>query len=190
MATSLRQRLVELGWDDRFLGRDGYYARLGTRNGRTCFVPFSRIWRWFTRRALPIEQIIAPGTKVKFLRSLKHDIVGEQSLLSPSGFMVRLMSILDGADLTKMVLLEGFVDGRGNTKAFSQFPFDDYLTVLSVARYDAVYEESDGTLWTIDHNALTTVTQIEIQSTSSSNGAVANDARQTSLLARRSDSAR
>jgi len=76
--------------------------------------------------------------------------------------MVRLMSRLDGSDLTKMALFEGAVDNRDNKKPFSQFPFDEYLVVCSVGLYDAVYEESDGTRWTISHNALTTVTQIEI----------------------------
>jgi hypothetical protein len=89
--------------------------------------------------------------------------VGEQSFLSFSWLMVRLMSMLDGSDLRKMALLEGFIDGRGNAKPFSQFPFDDSLTVISVGRFDANYQASDGTLWTIDHNALTAVTQIEIQ---------------------------
>lgn len=172
MEISLRQRLADLGWDDRFLGNDGYYARLGTRNERTCFVPFHRLWRWFTPRALSIEEIIPLGTKVKFLRSLKHDIVGEQPFLSLSWFVVRVMSMFAASDLTKMALFEGSVDGRGNSKPFSQFPFDEYLIVCSVGRYDAIYEESDGTLWTIAHNVLTTVTQIEIESVSSSNHGV------------------
>ena len=77
--------------------------------------------------------------------------------------MIRPMSLLDGSDLRKMALLEGFIDGRGNEKPFSRFPFDENLIVASVRQYDATYHAPDGTLWTIDHNALTTVTQIEIQ---------------------------
>ena len=181
MGISLRQHLTELGWDERFLGNDGYYARLGTRDAQTCFVPFGRLRRWLMRRALPIGEIIPPGTKIKFLSSLKHDVVGEQSFLSFSWIMVRVMSLLDGSDLRKMAMFEGFVDGRGNAKQFSQLPFDDNLTVASVRRYDATYQASDGTLWTIDHNALTTVTQIEIEGIPSSNRAVENDALRASL---------
>lgn len=162
VGVSLRQRISELGWDNHLLGSDGYYARLGTQNGRTCFVPFGRFSRWFSNRALPIEEIIPLGSKVKFLQSLRHDIVGEPNFLSFSWFLVRFMSVFAAADLSKMALFEGFMDGRGNSKPFSQFPFDKYLIVRSVRQYEALYEESDGTVWTIDHNALTTVTQIEI----------------------------
>lgn len=76
------------------------------------------------------------------------------------------MSLFAAADLTKIALFEGFMDGRGNSKPFSEFPFDTYLLVRSVRRYEALYEEPDGTVWTIDHNALTAVTQIEIDAAS------------------------
>src|SRR5215217_1398983 len=102
MDISLRQRLAQLGWDDRYLGNDGYYARLGMRNQKTCLVPFSPWQRWLTPRALSLEEIIPVGTRIRFLRSLMHDIVGEQLFLSPSWFLVRLMSLAASADLRKM----------------------------------------------------------------------------------------
>lgn len=163
MSISLRQHLTEHGWDERFLNNDRYYARIDIRNTETCFVPFGRLRRWLTRRSLPIDVIIPPGTQVKFLGSLKHDIVGEPSFLSFYWFLVRLMSLLHGSDLRNMVMFEGCLDYQGNTKHFSQFPFDDFLTVVSVRPFHATYQASDGTDWTIGHVALTTVSQIEIE---------------------------
>jgi hypothetical protein len=167
MGISLRQRIAELGWKDSFLGNGGHYVRLGIRQGHACFKPFNRLQRWLTRQTLPIEQIIPVGTRVKFLCSLKHDISGNPPFLSPSWLLVKFLSRMDGSDLTKMPLIEGSVETIGASKPFSQFPFDEYLTVTSIQRTDAVYRETDGTLWRIAHVALTTVTQIEIEATAS-----------------------
>ena len=162
---SLRQRLSELGWPDRFLGAHGYYARLGSRGGHTRFVPFGRFARWFTARSLSIEEIVPLGSKVKFLKSLKYDIAGQSPFPSFSWLVDRVMSHLAGEDLTKMALFKGFIvdDPYYKNKPFPQFPFDEYLLVRSVERFDSLYEEADGTWWRIDHKALTTVTQIEVE---------------------------
>ena len=85
MELSLLQHLEDLGWGERFLDTNRKFARLGLRSGCSCLEPYSRFQRLMTRESLPINKIIPVGTRVKFLKSLKHEMLPSGSFFSAYG---------------------------------------------------------------------------------------------------------
>lgn len=160
MDVSLRQHLEKLGWDDQFLNKTGRFARIGLKNGSPCLEPYSRLQRILTSRRLPIVQIIPPGTQVKFLKSLKHELLGSGPRFSLYRLLLSIVSFFSHQDLSKVSAFEGLIEEQSR---FDQFPFDEWLTVIMVSDFDASYTLHDGQVWTISHLALTEVTQIEIR---------------------------
>lgn len=156
---SMRQHLEALGWGERYLDDSGRFARLGVKKWSSCLEPFSRLQRILTRKRLPITEIISPGVRVKFLRSLKHEIVGSGPIFSIFGLFVRIMSFISGRDVTNQPMFMGLIEEQHD---FDQFPFDEWLTVASVRSFDTRYNAPDGRIWTVNHIALTNVTQVEI----------------------------
>lgn len=149
---SMRQHLEALGWGERYLDDSGRFARVGVKKWASCLEPFNRLQRILTRKRLPITEVISPGMRVKFLRSLKHESVG-------SGTFVRIMSFISGRDMTNQPMFLGFIEQQHD---FDQFPFDEWLTVSWVESFDAHYRDSDSRIWTVSHIALMNVTQVEI----------------------------
>lgn len=174
MEMSLRQYLEDLGWGIRFLDKWGNNARIGVinnpkhcmepyrpffRNRTSCFEPFSHFQRIFTNKRLPISAVISEGTEIRFLKSLKHELFGG----GPIWWRMAL-SILEKfahEDLSKKSIFTGYIEEQYR---FDKFPFDEWLTVAVVRDFEAVYQEHDGQLWTIQHIALTYITQVEIRS--------------------------
>ncbi|MDD5365328.1 MAG: hypothetical protein PHR30_08310 [Gallionellaceae bacterium] len=156
---SLRKHLANLGWGEEFLDRSGCFARWGVKNWRVCLLPFSRWKRLTTRKKLPIEEIIPVGTRVKFLKSLKHPIIGLGPKFSIFRLFIRAMSAWTGEDLAEQPEFQGWVEQH---HLFDQFPFDEWLTVCLVRQFDALYVGPNNTYWTISLMPLVYVTQIEI----------------------------
>ena len=72
---SLREHLAELGWGFEYLNRDGSIARAGLFQGAPCFEPFDAHRRTLDGKRLPINQALPSGTRIKFLPSLKFDVL-------------------------------------------------------------------------------------------------------------------
>ena len=173
MGMSLRQYLVSNGWDVGFLDKWGNNARIGVitdpahcmerdrpifRYKTSCFEPFQWSRRIFTDRRLPIAVVIPEGTEIRFLQSLKYELLGGGPLWYRLALM--LFQRFSREDLTNMPAFRGFVEEKYR---FEQFPFDEWLTVIKLSDFEAVYKAADEQLWTVSHAALTNVTQIEIR---------------------------
>ena len=181
---SLRDYLHSLGWEEKYLSWDGMCARINLVEGRPVFEPYSRWQGVLTSKTLPLDQVIHPGIKVRFLRSLKHQKLTLEGMMS--GFPFTLGGWL-GWSLERGYWLFGIkrpeitfrryiggdllcehddayimMYGNDNQKPFDEFPFDEDLTVKGVMPLSADYQESDGTVWNISHVALVYVTQVEI----------------------------
>lgn len=161
MDESLKQHIERLGWTEQFLDKTGMFARIGAKNWVACLEPFNRFQRILTNKKLPIAQIISPGTQVKFLKSLKHELIGSGSRFSLLRLCILTLSFFaPHRDWSKQCAFEGYIEEQWR---FASFPFDEWLTVVSVSGFHAVYTAPDGQGWTINHAVLTNVTQIEIK---------------------------
>lgn len=69
------------------------------------------------------------------------------------------MSFISDRDLANQPMFMGLIKEEYD---FDQFPFDEWLIVASVRSFDARYNGPDGRIWTVNHIALTNVTQVEI----------------------------
>jgi len=164
MEISLKQHLKNIGWDKRFLSRDGCFARITSRVFDPCFEPFSW-WRRIHIRPLVLWDVFHKGMKIKFLKSLKHET------LEARYFTVWLMKtyywLIKGIEpnelLTKSVF-EGYlnVDEMENHPPFSEFPWDQYLCVEWVKKSKILCRQENGKVWHISLIPLAYVTQIEV----------------------------
>ena len=183
---SLSDYLHSLGWEEKYLSWDGMYARINLVEGRPVFEPYSRWQGVLTSKTLPLDQVIHPGIKVRFLRSLKHQKFTLKTVMSGFPFTSRGWLVLPirvffsllrlkpteitfkrciGDDLLRPEEdIEDYITmhGNDNQKPFDEFPFDEDMTVKGVMPRSADYQESDGTVWNISHVALVYVTQVEI----------------------------
>jgi hypothetical protein len=114
--------------------------------------------RIFTNRRLPISAILSEGTQIRFLRSLKHEVLGGGPLRYR--VLLSLFQRFSRLDLRNTPAFLGYIDEQYR---FEQFPFDEWLTVSKLRDFDAVYKSNDGQLWTVAHLALTNVTEVEIR---------------------------
>jgi len=164
MEISLKQHLKNMGWDKRFLSRDGCLARINYFNYTTCFEPIVR-WRRLYIKPLPLDEVFPEGMKIKFLKSFKHET------LETRYFILWLMRIyywlIKGLDPNKfltMSVFEGYVneDGFANHPPFSEFPWDQFLCMERVDDSKMLCKQEDGKIWHISLIPLTSITKIEI----------------------------
>jgi len=168
MDISLKQHLENIGWDKRFLSRDGCFARITSRDFSPCFEPFSW-WRRLYVKPLPLEEVFPDRMKIKFLKSLKYETLERRY------FMVWLMmpyfwlkDIWPKEFLARSVFKEYLnVDTKKDHPLFSEFPWDQYLRVFRLEHSMAYSNGMDftqeyGKFWNIGFIPLTYVTQIEI----------------------------
>ena len=155
----MRQHLEALGWGEQYLDDSGRFARVGVKNWSSCLEPYNSLQRILSRKRLPIAEIISPGMRVKFLKSLKHEIVGSGPTFSIFGLFIQIMKYISERDVINQPMFLGLIEEQHD---FDHFPFDEWLTVASVRSFDARYHGPDGRIWTVNHIALTNVTQVEI----------------------------
>ncbi len=169
---SLREHLAELGWGFEYLNRDGSIARAGLFQGAPCFEPFDAHRRTLDGKRLPINQALPSGTRIKFLPSLKFDVLPNPSLwycithplLGLFGLVALIGTKLSGqnvSDFQNMPQLQGDVELFANPP-FAEFPFDRPLTANGIDGYGVLLVGEDGTRWTLPGVSFATVKQITV----------------------------
>lgn len=169
---SLREHLADIGWGIEYLSRGGDYARVGRHDGVPCFEPFGAFRRGLSGKRLPIHQALAPGTTIKFLPSLKFDVLPNPKmwyyishpLVGLFGLVVFIATKLSGqnvSDFQNMPQLQGDVEMFANPP-FSEFPFDRPLTVNGLDQNAVSLLCEDGVRWTLPTVSFTTVKQIAV----------------------------
>jgi hypothetical protein len=139
---SMKQHLAALGWNATNLSWDGRVARLDLVSGEACFVPFRRLRRWFSAKRLPVKQILVPGMRVIFPRSLDHETFAISGVL---GFIAGLFLKLSNQRPESLSVFNGFVTDVPNPP-YSTFPFNQALTVKEVQKFRALYEDQEAGL--------------------------------------------
>lgn len=169
---SLREHLAELGWGFEYLSSSGDIARVGKFQGAACFEPFGALRRSFDGRRLPIHQALAPGTTIKFLSSLRFDVVPNPSLwrcvthpcvglMALVAFISIKLSGQNVTDFQNMPQLQGDVEMFANPP-FSEFPFDQPLTVKGVDAFAVSLVDENGVRWTLPAASFATIKQITV----------------------------
>lgn len=166
---SLREHLADLGWGFKYLSSSGDISRVGRFQGAACFVPFGAFRRSFGGKRLPFHQVLAPGTAIKFLSSLKFDVLPAPGLLycithplsGLMGLVIFIGTKLSGEDLKNMPQLHGYVEEFGNPP-FSDFPFDQPLIVKSIDAYAVSLADENGVWWTLPAVSFATINQITV----------------------------
>ena len=154
-------------WSRWMLSLDGIYARVGRRHGRWCLEPHRRLFRWITRKRLPLDRAFPPGLRIRFLPSLKWRSSG-----SSVGLGV-LALILGGLGYARNVLdtseLEGWIESSLPSKPLSSFPVGEWVEIKTYAHEGDMsvwVEDSARTSWKLSGLALTSVTDIEVDTNS------------------------
>lgn len=169
---SLREYLAELGWGFEYLGHGGDIARVGQIQGASCYEPFGMIRRTLSEKRLLIHQVLPPGTTIKFLSSLRFDVLQNPGLwdcmrhplvgiLMLVGFIVTKLSGKSVSDLQNMPQMQGYVETFPNPPYF-EFPFDQPLTVKAINMYAISLSGENGVEWTLPTTSLATVKQITV----------------------------
>ena len=169
---SLREHLAEVGWDFENLSPGGDIARVGRCQGASCFEPFGAVRRALSARRLPIHQALPIGTRIKFLSSLKFDVLPNPTLwhciTHPLHGLIWVVLVvvtkLSGqsvSDFDSMTQLEGDVALYTNP-LYSEFPFDQPLTITNVGSYAVSLLTDDGKIWMLSASSFATVKQITI----------------------------
>jgi len=169
---SLREHLAELGWSFENLNRTADIARVGRLDGAPCFEPFGAMRRAIGGKRLPIHQALPPGTTVKFLSSLKFDVLPNPSvwycithpLVGLLGLLAWISTKLSGqnvSDFENMPQLRGDVEMFANPP-FSAFPFDKPLTIKGIDAYAISLVSEDGVMWSLPPVSFATVKQITL----------------------------
>ena len=169
---SLREHLAQLGWSFDYLSRGGDIARVGRFQGAPCFEPFGVFRRTLGGKRLPIHQALPLGTTIKFLPSLKFDVLPNPSLgyciTHPLVGLLRLVAIIgmklsgqNVRDFQNMPQLQGDVEMFANPP-FSEFPFDMPLTVKGIDAYAILLVGEDGVVWMLPAVSFATVKQITV----------------------------
>ena len=169
---SLREHLAELGWGFEYLSRSGDFARVGRFQSAPCFEPFGALRRTLDGKRLPIHRALPPGTRIKFLSSLKFDVLPNPSCwdcirhpLAGLLFLLALMSAkLSGqnvSDFQNMPQLHGDVELFANPP-FSEFPFDKPLTVQGIDAVAVLLVGENGVRWMLPASSFSTVKQVTV----------------------------
>jgi len=169
---SLREHLAELGWGFEYLSPGGDIARVGRFQGAACFEPFGIFRRTLGGKRLPIHQALSLETTIKFLPSLKFDVLPNPSLwycithpllglLALVAFTGTKLLGQNVSDFQNMPQLQGDVEMFTNPP-FSEFPFDQPLIVKGIDAYAVSLLGEDGLRWTLPAVSFATVKQITV----------------------------
>ncbi len=71
-------------------------------------------------------------------------------------------------------MFDGYIEENTGSKPKSQFPFGLFLKVRVVQGFWAQYEEHDGTIWQVSHQALCYIGWIEVVPDPSADGPPSN----------------
>lgn len=119
-----------------------------------------------------MHQALPPGTTIKFLSSLKFDVMPNPSLwycvthplvglLALVALTVTKLSGQSVSDFQNMPQLQGDV-GMFTNPPFSEFPFDQPLTIKTIDWYAISLHGKNGVTWTLPPMSLATVKQITV----------------------------
>ena len=159
-ANALRDRLLSLGWSPKYLSADGRSARLvGLKTGDPYFEPLPRFRRMLSAARLPLRQVVQPRMRLRFLGSLKHEVLGIGGGISST--IVKLFDRLAGSNYANEIAFFGYFDPFPNPPV-SAFPFDSWLTIESVGPVAITCRDKEAVNWTMLVIALTHVAEIEV----------------------------
>jgi len=145
-------KLHEVG--EEFFSPNGVLARLGGDQSDpflgSFFEPYQAELRYSSLK-VQVSQIIKPGLLVKFSEKFKPQSSG---LLNVFLRFIKTIS--------NQPVFDGYIEENTGSKLKSQFPFGVFLKVRVVQGFWAQYEEQDGTIWQVSHEALCYIGWIEV----------------------------
>lgn len=155
------------GWSRWMLSPDAVYARLGRHSGKWCLEPHRRLFRWITRKRLPLDRAFPPDLYIRFLPSLRWRTSGSHLRLGALALVLgRLAHAPDVLDTSE---LEGWIEGSLPSKPASSFPVGEWVRIITYANdFDRsiLVEDSSKTSWKLSAVALTSPTDIEVDTDS------------------------
>jgi hypothetical protein len=110
---------------------------------------------------VPVSDVLIPGMKVQFATPILRETFEH----SPRWFVliVRLWDFFAKSRLVSSPAFQGWVSAATNKKTFADFPFDRFMTFLGMSGFGSgLYAEDDGTIWKIDHGALSNVRDVKV----------------------------
>ena len=171
MYESLRAHLKLYGMQDSDLDRDHMHGRIGFDGQLAYLETYNRLRRMFAGKTVYIRRIFSEGMKVKFLKSLKHEVISKPDILTlikhPLGALLELVlwlyEFFTGTKVKEMSVMEMCLDNMYNIKSINEFPFDSELEVIQVNERSVLFKDNKGESWTINSAIFACVTQIEVQ---------------------------
>lgn len=150
----------------------GDYARVGVFAAQACLEPVSIFRRVLSGERIPLDRILPRGTTVKFLSSLKFNVLPPSPgilfcVTHPIHSVVWLVSLAmmkrsgELSDYKNMSSLEGNVSMFSNPP-FSEFPFEKPLTILRVETHAVSLADENGVTWKLPAFSFATVNQITV----------------------------
>lgn len=154
-------KLHEVGED--FLSLNGLLARLGGDQSDpflgSFFEPYQAELRYSSLK-VQVSQIIKPGLLVKFSEKFKSQT---SSLLNVFlRFIKNISNCIFRTNIPNQPVFDEYIEENTGLKPKSQFPFGLFLKVRVVQGFWAQYEEQDGTIWQVSHEALCYISWIEV----------------------------
>ena len=150
-------------WSRWMLSPDSVYARIGRHRGKWCLEPHRRLFRWITRKRLPLDRAFPPDLNIRFLPSLKWRTSG--SSLGLGALALMLGGLAHAPDVLDTSELEGWIEGSLPSKPTSSFPVGEWVRITTyVNDFDRSIwvEDSSKTSWKLSAVALTSPTDIEV----------------------------
>src|SRR5438552_16178139 len=121
--------MIQHGCDAEYLSKNGRDKRIdGMRFGDPYYEPITKIRRLFVSRKLPLRMVVWPGLRLRFLGSLRHEILGVGGGIAST--LVKAFDAATGSTCATESMFFGYVDRPSNPAATS-FPFDTWLTMES-----------------------------------------------------------
>ncbi len=160
---TLREHLQNLGFGDEMLDHSREHARLDVSRVTylACFEPFNKALRVGYYKQVQIIDVMDLGMRVQFAKSILEETLEH----SPKWFtaMVRLLDFVTKANLLKTAVFYSCVRSVSHNKTITDFPFDQLLTVRGSDDFGKMrYQQDNGTIWVIAHDALINVRHIKI----------------------------
>jgi hypothetical protein len=179
----LKDYLAHLGWGSEYLSTDGKKARLGMRFGDSdgYLEPFKK----HLREQLPpprlyLSRALPPGAKLKFRYSLTQEkptlgnvLFGLLLGLTVGTILNLVVSIRTrtnawkGMDRSDWItwnrpVFGGNITGRPQGLSTDDFPYDQWLEVISYSSGDVILRGEGGALWRLTGVTFTYVDEIDV----------------------------
>ena len=155
------------GWSRWMLSPDGVYARLGRYRGKWCLEPHRRLFRLLTRKRLPLDQAFPPDLRIRFLPSLKWR--SSVSSLGVGVIALLLGGLAHSSDVLDTSELDGWIEDSLPSKPASSFPVGQWVRITTYVHNtdrSIWVEDSSKTSWKLSAVALTSPTDIEVDTQS------------------------